>query len=188
MVGDAIQHLRSKLDDLVELTSIWIPPYPRVRLGQVEHVDGHWRDIDSYDELDDDELEAVRRSGGPLTSGGESLGPAPPSAIERLQGQIEPEWRRRLQAAVATRRPPSIVRNFPGMVGWKTRTEGDFYNVEDDSGVLDVPPRVGHAERYAAEQYALETLERKATPFHSTRPVPMRMYRKGIGGQRRRGP
>jgi hypothetical protein len=49
----------------VELTRIWIPPYPNPNPAEDPIVDGHWREIDSLDDLNPDERAAVERPGLP---------------------------------------------------------------------------------------------------------------------------
>jgi hypothetical protein len=76
-MGDALVRLAQKLDqNHVSLTRIFIPAYPRIRNGQREDVDAHWREIESIADLDRDELAAWRR-GGRLRQGrpGEVVGP-----------------------------------------------------------------------------------------------------------------
>jgi hypothetical protein len=64
-MGDALVRLAQKVDpDLVVLTRIFIPPYPRMRLGRMENVDGYWRDVESLDELDPDERASFERGSG----------------------------------------------------------------------------------------------------------------------------
>jgi hypothetical protein len=203
-VGEHLGRLRDRLDERVELTTrIWIPPYPNPEPGGDPIVDGHWRDITSYDDLDASEEGAIRRSGGPKTIGGY---PPSPGALERLMPRPE--------APVDAPGPGRFV--FPsGAVGRvRVSSQAPYVLLGENTqdGTVAVLKRDADEARItrAARQRArrgyqmphvrwytgdtrtgelspvdetpsghLEALERKTIPFHSTRPVPFKMYAKG---------
>jgi hypothetical protein len=61
-MGDRVRHLASRLGrdpDLVTLTRILVPSHLRVRDGQTQHVDAHWRDVGSLADLSPEERRAL---------------------------------------------------------------------------------------------------------------------------------
>jgi hypothetical protein len=149
-MGDRVDQLEELMlsgvrfeDELIGLARIWIPPHKRMRDGNVQNVDGYWKNIDTNISVDE-QLSPIERAAyrGKIRGGGTRKRDVP--VYKGRGGAYHADKNPTPRRQVTGRKETSVVEKAP-RERYTSKTKGHFGRAEET------------AENAAFEQQMKET-------------------------------